>query len=159
MKHSFLFVILGALLVTVFSCNHGKVFREYHKFKDNQWKRIDEDIRFTVEIEDIKKEYDITIPVRHATFYPYQYLEIGFNIYSPSGQESFAVKKIYLKDRDGNWKGKGMGDIWDYDFNIYRGYSFNEPGQYIFEIQNLTGNNFYLPGIMEIGLDISPTKK
>lgn len=159
MKKLVIIFIALAMLAPFSSCKRGKVFREYHKFENNQWKRIDEDIHFSVDIEDINEAYDISIPIRHASFYPHQYLEIGFNIYSPSGQESYAVKKIYLKDRNGKWKGDGMGDIWDFDFNIYREYQFNEAGKWTFEIQNLTGNTFYLPGIMEIGLDISRTKK
>ncbi|MFO7722062.1 MAG: gliding motility lipoprotein GldH [Bacteroidales bacterium] len=149
--------VLAFFAVT--SCNQGTILKERHKFENNTWKRINDDIRYEVEITDVKKQYDLTIPIRHASFYPYQYLEIAFNIYSPSGQESYSVKKIYLKDPEGNWKGKGMGDIWDFDYKLFEDYTFNEPGKYTFEMQNLTGNNLFLPGIMEIGLIISRTKK
>jgi hypothetical protein len=51
-----------------------------------------------------------------------------------------------------------MGDIWDFDFQIFEGYTFNETGVYTFEIQNLTGNQMFLPGVMEIGLLIRKAK-
>lgn len=156
---SFISCILFLLIsLGFFACNRDTVFSEYHKFEKNTWKRINDDVKFEVEIEDISQKYDIHIPVRHASFYPHQYLELGFNIYSPSGQESYSVKKIYLKDTRGEWKGEGMGDIWDFDYRIFEHYSFNETGKYTFEIQNLTGNNLFLPGVMEIGLIIKKAK-
>jgi gliding motility-associated lipoprotein GldH len=158
-KSAFQAFIAVLVLVAVTSCNQGTIFKERHKFENHTWKRINDDIRYEVEINDIKNKYDLTIPIRHASFYPYQYIEIAFNIFSPSGQESYSVKKIYLKDPEGNWKGSGMGDIWDYDFKLFEAYTFNEQGKYTFEMQNLTGTNMFLPGIMEIGLVISRTKK
>ncbi len=152
--------LLTLLVITLLlpGCNRNQVFKEYHKFSNNTWRRIGEDITFKVEIKDISKRYDITIPIRHASFYPHAFIELGFNIYSPSGQESYSVKKVYLKDIDGSWKGKGMGDIWDFDYHIFKEYAFVEPGNFTFEIQNLTGNNMFLPGIMEIGLIIKKSK-
>ncbi len=152
-------IIVFVLSVGFSSCKRDTVYLKYHKFQNNTWKRINEDILFEVEIDDSSRRYNIDIPVRHASFYPHQYLEISFNVYSPSGQGSYTAKKIYLKDEKGNWKGNGMGDIWDYTFRIFDNYKFNETGTYLIEIQNLTGNNMLLPGIMELGLKIKKAKK
>lgn len=151
-------LILLAFPLLLTSCKREQVFKEHHKFENNTWKRINDDVVFEVEINDISIRYDLIVPIRHASFYPHPFIEIGFNIYSPSEQSSYTEKKVYLKDPKGNWKGKGMGDIWDLDYLVYEGYSFNEKGTYIFEIQNHTGNNMFLPGVMEIGLVINRTK-
>jgi gliding motility-associated lipoprotein GldH len=158
MKRLAILCTVISLMLLLSSCNRNQVYKEYHKFQNNSWKRIHEDIRFSVKIDDIKSKYDVKMPVRHAPFYPYQYIEVGFNIYSPSGQGSFSTRKFFLQTPDGKWKGQGMGDIYDIEFPIFDHYSFNEKGIYIFEIQNLTGNNYVLPGIMEIGLDITHSK-
>jgi gliding motility-associated lipoprotein GldH len=75
---------LTLLMIPLFlsACGSDQVFKSYHKFDKNTWKRINDDVLFEVEISDSTRKYDITIPIRHASFYPYQYLEIGFNIYS-----------------------------------------------------------------------------
>ncbi len=158
MRVLFSVVMLAMILSISAGCNRNKVFKSSYKFENNTWKRIGEDIQFDVEINDAGKKYDIDIPIRHAIFYPYQYLEISFNVLSPSGEEGYYTKKIYLKERDGKWKGSGMGDIWDYTYRIFEAYTFNEEGVYTIEFQNLTGNNMFLPGIMEIGLEITKTK-
>jgi gliding motility-associated lipoprotein GldH len=148
------FVLLGAI-----ACNRDQVFKDRYRFKDNTWQRINEDIEFKVEITDESSRYDIDLPIRHASFYPHQFLEISFNMYAPSGQQSFNVQKIYLKDEKGNWKGDGMGDIWDFTYRMFDQYKFNEKGIYTIEIQNLTGNSMFLPGIMDLGLIIKKSKK
>lgn len=152
-------ILLLIILIFSTSCGNDTVFKERYRFKENTWQRINEDIEFKVEITDATRRYDIDLPIRHASFYPFQYLEISFNMYSPSGQQSYNVRKIYLKDEKGNWKGDGMGDIWDYTFRVFDQYKFNETGVYRFEIQNLTGNNLFLPGIMDLGLIIKKSKK
>lgn len=151
-------IILLTFALILISCGRGKVFKDRYDFDSNTWQRIDQDIQFEVEIENASIRYDIDIPIRHATFYPHAYLQIGFNVYSPSGQKSYTTRKIYLKEPDGSWKGRGMVDIWDYTYRMYDEYSFNEEGTYMIEIQNLTGHSYLLQGIMSIGVEISRSK-
>lgn len=158
MNHLFKGLALILAILIISSCGSDQVYKKHHKFEKNTWKRMNDDVVFEVDIEDNSRKYDIIIPIRHASFYPHQFIEIGFNIYSPEGQASYSERKIYLKDPEGNWKGKGMGDIWDFDYTYFEGYTFNEAGEYTIELQNLTGNNIFLPGVMEIGLIIKKTK-
>ncbi len=147
-------------LVIVFSsCNRGPLFEEVYNFTDNTWQRIEEDLRFEVEIEDEEQRYDIDIPIRYTGDYPHQYLEVGINIYAPSGQENINVRKIYLVDENLHRRGEQSGEVWDYTFRLFDEYKFNERGTYIVEIQNLTGNNFYLRGISRLGLEVRRSKE
>jgi gliding motility-associated lipoprotein GldH len=140
------------------SCSQGPVFEKVHRFTDDTWQRIEEDIRFEVEITDENRRYDIDLPIRYTTVYPHQYLEISINIFSPSGQENLNVRKIYLVDENLRPRGTLAGEIRDYTFRLFDEYKFNEKGTYIIEFQNLTGNKFHLHGLSSLGLIITRAK-
>lgn len=139
-------------------CSKGRIFEKYHKFENNAWKRIDENVWFEVPVKDTAAYYDIIVAIRHATFYPYDYISIGMTSYAPSGEMRYSEHKIQLKDEKGAFLSKGLGDIWDMEVPVKKKFSFNRTGVFKFEIENLTGNKYLVPGIMEIGLIVVKTK-
>ncbi|MDT8308362.1 MAG: hypothetical protein RQ866_02460 [Bacteroidales bacterium] len=150
-------LILLAFLFT--ACDKGKVYQKRYKMDKNSWKRVNSELLFEVDIQDTAALYDIDLEIRHADFYPYEYIDIGFNIYYPGDEEHLTAPRIFLRDKDGAFKGKGSGEIWDFTYPIRREMSFPERGVYTIEVCNYTGSNFVLPGIMEIGLIVRKTKR
>lgn len=152
-------IFLIAMALTVAGgCSKGKIFEKYHKFENNAWKRIDDNVLFEVPVKDTAAFYDIILAIRHATFYPYDYISIGLASYSPSGEMRYSEHKIQLKNESGVFLSKGLGDIWDMEVPIKKKYLFNRAGVFKFEIENLTGNKYLVPGVMEIGLIVVKTK-
>lgn len=150
----FKLLILVTIPMFIFSCGESKVFEKRVKMKDNKWGRTEANgrLEFKVDIEDTTALYNIDIAIRHTSYYPYANMDLGFYMYYPSGQEQLSQPRIYLRDKDGNFKGKGMGDIWDYDYRVRENFKLTESGTYTIVIRNLTGNKYYLEDIMAIGL-------
>jgi len=146
-----------ALLITG-SCTRGKIFEKYHKFENNTWKRVGDSVVFETPIKDTSALYDVFVAIRHTTFYPYDKISVGFTIYYPSGESRYSEHNIVLKDDRGKFVSEGLGDIWDIRVPVKEKFSFNNIGTYKFEIENLTGNKFLVPGVMEVGLIIKKAK-
>ena len=141
-------VILTILFLT--SCSGGKIFEEHTDIKGNVWNRF-EVIEFETDIRDIGNSYDFFITIRHMEQFPLKFITIDFTFYTPSGETRSSEHRIDIKDADGNLLGKGMGDLWDLEKAVWKGYTFSEPGICRFEISS-TMSYADLPGIMQVGL-------
>ena len=51
-----------------FSCNDSRIFDEVLKFSTNEW-RVDEPLRFSVNVADTTSSYDILIHIRNNNSY------------------------------------------------------------------------------------------
>jgi gliding motility-associated lipoprotein GldH len=71
----------------------------------------------------------------------------------PDGKKASSRVEIMLANNEGKWYGEGLGDIWDYRVQIQENAFFNQPGNYVFTIQQNMRQD-PLPGIMAIGLRI-----
>jgi gliding motility-associated lipoprotein GldH len=58
-----------------------------------------------------------------------------------------------LASKEGKWRGKGVGDIWDDQVLFKHGVRFPQKGEYRFEITHAMRMN-PLPGIMDGGIRI-----
>lgn len=146
------------VLITI-ACTRGKIFEKYHKFENNTWKRVGDNVWFEVPVKDTTTLYDLFIAIRHATFYPYDKISVGITIYAPSGEMRYSEHNILLKDGSGKFIAEGLGDIWDIKIPFKEKFSFSNRGIYKFEIENLTGTKYLLPGVMEVGLVIRKAAK
>jgi len=153
MKKILIFFSASFLLI---SCSKNKVFEEFVKFDNYDWK-MDHVIKFDVPIEDTSAFYNVSIPVRHIDNYPYDGLLVNFTYNAPNGEEHTKNYKLNFRDADGKFKGDVAGDIWDEIVMIMEKAKFNAKGTYKFEIVN---NMPKTPtqGIMELGLLIEKTK-
>jgi len=154
-------LILISLLMIVLTtaCSRGKIFEKYHKFENNTWKRVGDHVWFEVPVKDTTALYDLFIAIRHATFYPYDKISVGITIYSPHGETRYSEHTVILKDDRGKFISEGLGDIWDIRVPFKENFTFGSTGLYKFEIENLTGTKYLLPGVMEVGLVIKRAVK
>lgn len=104
-------------------------------------------------IEDTSASYDLYINVRNAGTYSFSNLFLFLNTYTPDGALARDTIELVLADEQGQWKGDGMGDIWDNRILFKRGQRFLLPGNYRFELEQ--GMRIDpLPGIMDAGVRI-----
>jgi len=137
-------------MVIFSSCNSSKI---YEKHIDNEritWNRFDVKT-FQVDIKDISASYDFYVAIRHLTDFPLPYLTIRFTLYTPAGEMRTMEQKIFLKDKQGNLLGEGMGDLWDLLHLAREDFQFTEQGTCTVEISS-TMSQADLPGIMQVGL-------
>jgi len=154
MKNKILIMLL--LLFCMASCGKKTIFEKHEKIENNTWNR-NKVIAFEVPINDIKKDYNVYIAVRHSDVYAYNNLYVGVIIYTPSGDQRSNNYYLELRNEDRSFKGDVLGDIWDVKMQIMKNASFTKQGIHKFEISNLMQYP-NLPDIMEIGLIIEKQK-
>lgn len=131
------------------SCGSGNVFKEYKKMDNMTWNRFDVPI-FEVPVEE-GDMLDFFLELRHHTGFPYDKLYVNITFYSPDGDMRSFDYDFNLKDKDGNWLAKGMGDLWDIELPIRRNLLFNKTGICRVRVENKYPK-YDTPGIMEVGL-------
>tara|TARA_B100001287_G_scaffold276619_1_gene288217 strand:- start:11340 stop:11822 length:483 start_codon:yes stop_codon:yes gene_type:complete len=90
-------------------CNNS-IFEEYHEFKNEVW-RSNQPVNFLFDLKDSTKNHDISLRIRYnISEYPFQ------NIILVSTGEFIDTFNIQLRDKHGNPKGKGVGDIREHEF-------------------------------------------
>jgi gliding motility-associated lipoprotein GldH len=151
-----LIVAFLAGLMGLTSCSPGKI---YEKHLDNDritWNRFDVKT-FKVDIKDISEKYDFYVAFRHVTDVPFRFITIKFTLYTPSGERRILEQKIFLKDKEGNLLGNGMGDLWDLNQLVRENFEFTEPGVCTVEVSS-TMSQADLPGIMQVGLIVEKSR-
>ena len=153
-KHKYLILLL---LLAFNSCTHNKIFEKYVKLENNRWKR-DKIIKFEVPVEDTLSLYDVTIAIRHSTYYAYTNIRVSMAITYPSGDMRAKEYNISIRNTDGSFKGDGAGDLWDITYPALQGASFPFKGTYVFEVQNVMPL-METPDILDVGLIVRKSKK
>jgi gliding motility-associated lipoprotein GldH len=110
-------------------------------------------VEFETEIRDTGSSYDFYVALRHMQQFPLKYVTIDFTFITPSGETRSREHRIDIKDADGKFLGKGMGDLWDIEIPVWLDFTFTEPGICRFEISS-SMSYADLPGIMQVGLII-----
>lgn len=153
-KTILMFAILSALLI---SCSKNKVFEKYTSIENHKWKR-DNLIRFDVDIKDVKTNYDVTLALRHSTYYSFANIRVNVTITFPAGDIRTKDYNILIRDTDGSFKGDGAGDLWDITYPVFTDITLPDAGIYKFEVQNVMPL-MELPDIMDVGLIVRKTEK
>jgi gliding motility-associated lipoprotein GldH len=154
MKKLIMTFFAGILVLT--SCNPRKIYEKHIDIDRITWNRFDVKT-FKVDIKDISANYAFYAAIRHLTDVPFRYITISFTLYTPSGERRIMEQKIFLKDKEGNLLGDGMGDLWDLVHLVRDDFKFTEPGVCTVEISS-TMSQADLPGIMQIGLIVRKSK-
>lgn len=136
----------------LFACNQNKIYEKHQAIDNYSWNRINSSLFFEVPVEDIISKYNISFAIRYIDGVSFNHVEIGVTIYTPVGEEIYNEYIIDIRDNTGSYRGDVAGDIWDLTELIIENTALTQKGTYKFEIENLTGHRFTVPGIMEIGL-------
>ena len=147
---SFYTTIFIPLFFVVTGCSESTVFREHTKIPGYIWDKNNA-LEFNFVIRDTAAAYNITLDVRHATYYPDDNLLVMLSMISPSGEKAGIPITLPLKDKNGEFNGKGAGDIWDKSIEIFNSMKFPLPGNYKFIIENNQPEPKTV-AIMEMGL-------
>jgi gliding motility-associated lipoprotein GldH len=151
-------ILLLAIISALFtSCSKNKVFEKFIKLDNYKWKR-DNLIHFDVDIKDVKTNYDVTLALRHTTYYPFANIKVNVTITFPSGEMRTRDYNIFIRNTDGSFKGDGAGDLWDITYPVFTDITFPDVGVYKFEVQNVMPV-MGLSDIMDVGLVVRKAEK
>ncbi len=143
------------LLILLSGCSNNTVFRDYVTMDDVSWNRH-EVLNFDMEVEE-GKSYDYYFSLRHHTDFPYSFIEIVVIFKTPNGERRSKQYHYSLKNKDLNWKGDGMGELWDIDLPIRKNMKFSESGMCTITIENKM-HRVEIPGIIEVGLVVKESE-
>jgi len=142
----FLFVIFFA------ACDEGRVYEESLKIPGAEWER-NETAKFEFDIKDSLANYAFFLHFRHAGDYPYKNIYLFTKTKSPSGKLALDTAQMILANNQGRWLGKGIGDIYDYQFQFKKGSIFPENGKYQVIIEQAMREKT-LSNVTDIGIGI-----
>jgi gliding motility-associated lipoprotein GldH len=149
MRSSIIILILAAAFI---SCNH--VYKEYDKesFTTLSWRR-GQTITFYPEIEDVSKNYNLILGLRHTYGAQIKKMNVLVTMVSPSGQEKNMEYTFDVTDDKGEYLASCAGNICDIETTADEDFKFPETGKYTF-ILTQNSDLDRVRGIMEFGLII-----
>ena len=152
MKFSALFFLALIIIVGLSSCDKNRVFDEYKAIPDYSWNK-DNPVVFNFYMEDTTSLHDFYINLRHGGQYQFSNLFLFVTTTLPDGKMARDTVELILADKDGRWRGKGLGDIWTHSFPFYERFRFPEKGEYKITLtQAMRVDN--LPSVMDVGLRV-----
>jgi gliding motility-associated lipoprotein GldH len=139
------------LTILISSCHF---YKEYDKesFPTYSWEDRQE-IVFTPIVEDVSKNYQVILGVRHHYAFQNNTFGVNIRIVSPSGKETNKNYDLKIKDESNKPIASCAGDICDLETLVFGDFKFEEAGEYKVIIRhNERGHR--IAGIMEVGLII-----
>jgi gliding motility-associated lipoprotein GldH len=137
------------------SCNNGPVFEKYLKMKDSVWDRFSMKI-FEIPIEDVGKNYDISLIVRNTDKFEYDKLPVYVILTTPSGEERMREINIPIREN-----GKMLGEPKEKSFEVktilWKEILFSDKGNCKISIENIIPK-IQTEGIDEIGIVVTKSK-
>lgn len=148
-------LLSAAILVLIGSgaCQQDRVFEEYRALADYKWPYTDT-ISYTVPIQDTGKRYNLAVNLRNKINYPYRNIWVLVQHRAPSGKVSSIKAEFELARKNGEWKGRGLGDLYDHRFPVQKKMQLSEAGDHQFRVVHLMRTDT-LPGVMNVGLRIT----
>ncbi len=148
-KKYLFFLVISCLF---FGCNFNSIIDSNQTVEGNKWMYANM-AKAEFEIADTTKAYDISFKLRINSDYRYS------NIFVISSfKDSTHLKKVRhqfkLANPDGQWLGKGSGDLYTYIFPLLKKHTFTKAGKYSLAVeQNMRDNP--LVGVSDIGVLIT----
>lgn len=146
-------IVLLLIVVTLFSCNSNVIYDEYIAIEKENWKK-ENVATFEVEVKDTINPHNLFINIRNKGEYPYSNLYLFVTINGPDGNYTKDTVNCILADDRGKWKGKGAGNLWDYQQPYLGNVKFAHKGKYTVSYEQAMRAEDGLKGISDIGLKI-----
>lgn len=132
--------VMFVLLNLLSGCNTNNLADTNEDMPARNWSYVNR-IKAVVDIKDSSKAFSIKFKLRHTADYRYSNIYI---LMSLSGGGKAKVTRRYgykLAEADGQWLGKGSGNLYTYVLPLLSDYHFPSPGKYTIEIeQNMRDN-------------------
>ena len=125
--------ILLILLLTP-SCQSDTVYDQYQSPRDGSWSWTDAQ-EFRVDISDTLSMHNIYLQVRHTVEYPLSNLYMFVHIKGPGNQILKDTVNLVLARPDGEWTGRGAGNLREISLLYKKQAQFRIPGNYVFTLE------------------------
>jgi gliding motility-associated lipoprotein GldH len=134
MKHLLSLTLFMMLLGVFVACDNDRLYEENKLIPGDAW-YYKNTLPFDVQITDTQALYNVYANVRIAADYKYSNIFLWVNTINPQRKTDQRRVEIKLADDGGKWLGKGLGDIFDYQFPVLQKVKFPLSGFYRFELE------------------------
>ena len=129
-----LLCVLFSLGLFFTGCDGKRVFDDYTKLDDYKWPAA-KVLSFKVEIADTLSAHNVFVSLRNISQYPYSNLYMQFGTQAPGTKLVEQRLQFRLANDEGQWLGKGAGDLWDNQIAVLQGVRFQKAGTYVFTLR------------------------
>jgi gliding motility-associated lipoprotein GldH len=148
-----IFLFLSLTLSGMYACKDQNTLVDTNQeIEKRTWTYIDR-VKVPVTISDSSQAYNVYLNLRHTGDYKYSNIFILVHEISPEGKTITERKEIKLALPDGEWLGKGSGNLYSYQVLVKSKYRFAKKGNYVFQLeQNMRDNP--LREVSDVGIRI-----
>lgn len=148
-KTALLFILFALLLN---SCTNNTLIDVNVEVPENSWMYA-KSVKATVEIKDPKLAYSVFFKIRNTADYRYSNIYVIMRIKNGNKFLKDGRSQFQLAKADGQWVGKGSGDLYSNNFLLLKKFKFPKAGKYTIEVeQNMRDNP--LVGVSDIGIAV-----
>ena len=145
------FIVLIALVFSITSCRHIEVNERTADIPGHEWQRKHK-VLVSLAIKD-SAIYHLYFIARHTEQYAFKNILADLAIQDSTKKELYFMKlNIPLVNKNGEWSGRKMDDLYDHYIKINRSVVL-KPGRYWFIIQHQMKED-PLPYILNVGIGI-----
>ena len=149
----FLFSSLLFILAGLSSCTDpNAVFDQNTEIGNRNWSYLNK-MRYDVKIDDPSVPYNLYLNLRVTGDYKYSNLFVLITQGPLNSKANSARYEFKLAKADGEWLGKGTGNLYSYQLPFEKSFKFPAKGVYHFEIeQNMRDNPLH--EVSDVGLRV-----
>jgi gliding motility-associated lipoprotein GldH len=136
----FVWIACGILLIGAAGCTTNNLIDTNEEMPQRNWSYVDK-VKAVVGIKDQTKAFTLKFKLRHTSDYRYSNIYILMHLSGPGLPKITRRYEYRLAESDGQWLGKGSGNLYTYVLPLLSGYHFPQSGNYTIEIeQNMRDN-------------------
>lgn len=138
-------------LTLLLGCDNTRVHEDYVDLDEAFW-HVDSVKRFTFEIVDTTRLYNLKATLRNTSSYPFYNLYYQYSLTDSldSVVTSFLKEAELFDPQTGMPYGSGLGDLFDHSILLEEGYQFPYSGEYSIKLQQFMRMDT-LPFILSVG--------
>jgi gliding motility-associated lipoprotein GldH len=149
----FLWIGCSILILVMAGCNTSNLIDTNVEMDQRNWSYA-EKVKAAVGIKDNTKAFTLKFKLRHTADYRYSNIYILMHLSGPGLAKVTRRYEYKLAESDGQWLGKGSGNLYTYVLPLLSEYHFPQSGNYTIEIeQNMRDNP--LREISDVGIIVS----
>ena len=143
-------------IIALQGCNSDTIIDSFESIPNQNWTYL-KPIKATIAVADSTKAYNIYVNFRHTADYKYANVWLRFHVIGPDRKEVKERQEFQLALPDGEWLGKGSGNLYSYQLIYKENYIFKSKGTHTIVVeQNMRDNP--LKGISDVGLRVELAK-
>lgn len=148
--------LLAACAAALAGCGHEAVVSQSGEVPNGEW-AFTHSLRFTADISDTLAPMNYYIQLRHGGDYAYRNLIVYFKTFRPDNTYTVDTVDCPLAAPNGQWLGRGLGDLLDSRVLFKINQRFPMSGTYNFEIQHAMRPDT-IHEVFDVGLVVEKAK-